>query len=200
MGLLESDVDADALRQCQRWLEDADAAGLLQPRAMALATAAPGGEPSVRMVLLRGLDERGFVFFTNRESQKGTELIANPRAAVCLYWDRLERQLRANGPVEMLGEEESAAYFATRPPGSRLAAWASPQSQVVPDRSWLDARYAETAERFPTEDVPLPPFWGGYLLRPETIELWHNRPDRLHDRLRYSRLPDGSWLLQRLAP
>jgi pyridoxamine 5'-phosphate oxidase len=200
MGLLEADVDGDALRQCRRWLDEADAAGLLQPRAMALATASPDGEPSVRMLLLRGFDERGFVFFTSRESQKGDELAANPRAALCFYWDRLERQLRAQGPVEPLSEVESAAYFATRPRGSRLAAWASPQSRVVPDRAWLDARFAETAERFPTDDVPLPAFWGGYRLRPDLVELWQNRPDRLHDRLRYRRSADGSWLLERLGP
>jgi pyridoxamine 5'-phosphate oxidase len=195
------DLDADPLRQAQLWLEDAEAADLLQPRAMAVATATPDGAPSVRTVLLRGLDARGFVFFTNRESRKGEELAANPRAAIALYWDRLERQLRAEGRVELVDRAESEAYYATRPPGSRIAALASPQSRVVHDRAALDNLFADAAARFATDDeIPLPEFWGGYRVVPDSVEFWQGQPDRLHDRLRYERLPTGGWRVDRLAP
>jgi pyridoxamine 5'-phosphate oxidase len=151
------------------------------------------------MVLLRGVDQRGFVFYTNYESRKAAELAANPRAALVFWWGALQRQVRVEGPVQPTSQEESAAYFRTRPPGSRLSAWASPQSRVIPGREVLDERVAELAARHPDGDIPLPPFWGGYRLVPEVVELWQQRRDRLHDRLRYTRTP-GGWRIERLAP
>jgi pyridoxamine 5'-phosphate oxidase len=198
-GLSEDDVDPDPVVQFGRWFDDARAADLVEPSAMTLATATADGVPSARMVLLRGVDERGFVFYTNYESRKAAELAANPRAALVFWWGALQRQVRVEGPVQPTSQEESAAYFRTRPPGSRLSAWASPQSRVIPGREVLDQRVAELAARHPDGDVPLPPFWGGYRLVPEVVELWQQRPNRLHDRLRYTRTP-GGWRLERLAP
>jgi pyridoxamine 5'-phosphate oxidase len=199
-GLAEEDVDPDPVVQFGRWLGDAQAAGLVEPTATALATATADGRPSARMVLLRGVDQRGFVFYTNYESRKAAELAANPRAALVFWWGELQRQVRVEGRVERTSQEESAAYFATRPLGSRLSAWASPQSQVIPDRAVLERRVAELAAAYPGGDVPLPPFWGGYRLVHEVVELWHGRPNRLHDRLRYTRVPGGGWRIERLAP
>ncbi len=194
-------LDADPLVVLARWLEEAREAGLHEPEAMALATATPSGSPSVRMVLLRRLDERGLCFFTNYESRKAQELTANPRAAVVLNWGPpLRRQVRVEGAVELLPEDESFAYFRTRPRESRLGAWASPQSRPIADRTALDERYAAANERFAdVEDVPLPPFWGGFRLTASAVELWENRPNRLHDRARYERVGDG-WSCVRLAP
>ena len=194
-------LDADPLVELGHWLARAREAGLHEPEAMALATTAPSGQPSVRMVLLRGLDARGLRFFTNYESRKADELGANPRAAAVLNWGPpLRRQARAEGAVVRLTEEESLAYFSTRGRESRLGAWASPQSRPIDDRASLDERYAAAETRFAgVEDVPLPPFWGGYLLAPEAIELWQNRPNRLHDRARYTR-DEGTWSRMRLAP
>jgi pyridoxamine 5'-phosphate oxidase len=199
-GLVEADVDPDPVVQFGRWFDDANGAGLVEPSAMTLATAGADGAPSARMVLLRGVDRRGFVFYTNYESRKAAELAANPRAALVFWWGELRRQVRVEGPVERTSQEESAAYFRTRPPGSRLSAWASPQSRVIPGRSVLDERVAELAARHPDGEVPLPPFWGGYRLVPEVVELWQQRPNRLHDRLRYTRTADGGWRIDRLAP
>ncbi|HYI74651.1 MAG TPA: pyridoxamine 5'-phosphate oxidase [Gaiellaceae bacterium] len=188
----------DPIVLVQAWLEEARAvAG--EPHAMTLATATPDGRPSARVVLLRGLDERGLAFFTNRTSRKGHELGENPRAAIAIHWWELGRQVRAEGAVEEVSAEESSAYWATRPRGSRIAAWASPQSQALGDRDELERRVAEVAERFGDEDVPLPTFWGGYRLVPDAVELWTHRDDRLHDRLRYVREGDG-WRVERLAP
>ena len=198
-GLSESDVDPDPVVQFGRWFDDARAADLVEPSAMTLATATADGVPSARMVLLRGVDQRGFVFYTNYESRKAAELATNPRAALVFWWGALHRQVRVEGPVQPTGQEESAAYWRTRPPGSRFSAWASPQSRVIPDREVLDRRVAELAAAHPDGDVPLPPFWGGYRLVPEVVELWQQRPDRLHDRLRYTRTP-GGWRIERLAP
>jgi pyridoxamine 5'-phosphate oxidase len=198
-GLSEADVDPDPVVQFGRWFDDARAADLVEPSAMTLATASTDGVPSARMVLLRGVDQRGFVFYTNYESRKAAELAANPRAALVFWWGALQRQVRVEGPVQPTSQEESAAYFRTRPPASRLSAWASPQSRVIPDREVLDRRVAELAARHPDGDVPLPPFWGGYRLVPEVVELWQQRPNRLHDRLRYTRTP-GGWRIERLAP
>ena len=188
----------DPLAMLQSWLDDARAA-VGEPHAMTLATATPDGRPSARVVLLRGLDERGLTFFTNRTSRKADELRANPRAAAAIHWWELGRQVRVEGVVEDLSSAESAAYWETRPRGSQIAAWASPQSQQLADRAALDALVAEVESRFAGQEVPLPPFWGGYRLVPESVELWTHRDDRLHDRLRYVREGD-SWRCERLAP
>ena len=191
-------VVEDPIAVAQAWLDEArNLAG--EPQTMTLATATRDGKPSARVVLLRGLDDRGLVFFTNRESRKGHELRRNPRAAVVLHWWELGRQLRVEGVVEEVSEEESAAYWKTRPRGSQVAAWASRQSLELADRSELDARVAEARERFADGDVPLPPFWGGYRVVPETIELWTHRDDRLHERVRYER-DGGGWRRALLAP
>jgi pyridoxamine 5'-phosphate oxidase len=198
-GLSEAQAGDEPLALLAAWLDEAGRAGLVEPGAMALATADAAGRPSVRMVLLRGADERGLTFFSNRESRKGRELAANPSASVVLWWDALARQVRVEGRVELIADEESDAYFASRPRLNRLAAWASPQSRVIPDRPALDARLAEAEARFAAADVPRPPFWGGYRLVPETVEFWQGRDGRLHDRLRYARVA-GGWRRERLAP
>jgi pyridoxamine 5'-phosphate oxidase len=184
----------------REWFEEAAAEGIIEAERMALATATPDGRPSVRIVLLKGIDDDGIRFFTNYASRKGRELDANPRAAATLYWQPLYRAARLEGPVERLTDEESDAYFATRPRGAQIGAWASAQGAVLGDRAELDARVREVEERFPTE-VPRPDHWGGYRLRPDAVELWQGRPDRLHDRLAYRRQPDGdAWVVERLAP
>jgi len=194
------DLEPDPSRQFERWFAEARSAGIPSPEQMALATSTPAGVPSVRMVLLKGHDERGFAFYTNRSSRKGGELEANPRAAGVLYWEPLRRQVRLEGKVETISEEESAAYFRTRARDSRISAWASPQSTVLEDREELERRIAEVERRFmDVDDVPLPPFWGGYRIVPSAIEFWQGRPSRLHDRVRYE-LADGGWARTRLAP
>jgi pyridoxamine 5'-phosphate oxidase len=195
----ERDLDPDPLRQFERWFEDAQSADIAVPEAMALATATPDGRPSARMVLLRGADEGGFRFHTNYESRKGEELAANPYAALLFHWQSLGRQVRVEGRVEQVSAAESEAYFRTRPLGSRLAAWASPQSRPLADRPELERLYADAQERF-GEDVPLPPNWGGFRLLPDAYEFWEHGDDRLHDRVRYDRDGDGSWRRERLAP
>jgi pyridoxamine 5'-phosphate oxidase len=197
--LTEDAAAADPVRQLAAWLEEAAAAGVTEPNAMTLATASADGVPSARMVLLKGVDDRGLVFYTNYGSRKGDELAANPRAALVLYWAPLERQVRVEGRVEKVPREESAAYFASRPRGSRLGALASPQSAVVAGRSVLEERLAELETAHPGEDVPLPDNWGGYLVVPEVVELWQGRPNRLHDRLRYRADGRGGWIRERLA-
>jgi pyridoxamine 5'-phosphate oxidase len=198
--LTEDAAAADPVRQLAAWLEEAAAAGVTEPNAMTLATASADGVPSARMVLLKGVDDRGLVFYTNYGSRKGDELAANPRAALVLYWAPLERQVRVEGRVEKVPREESAAYFASRPRGSRLGALASPQSAVVAGRSVLEERLAELEAAHPGDDVPLPANWGGYLVVPEVVELWQGRPNRLHDRLRYRADGRGGWIRERLAP
>ena len=190
----------DPIRQFAAWLDDAVAAGLVLPYAMAVATASPQGEPSVRMLLLRGFDERGFVFFTNHESRKGRDLAANPRAALVFHWDVLERQVRISGGVERVSRDEAAEYFATRPLGSRIAAWASRQGEVIESREQLERAYAELEDRYADGDAPLPPYWGGYRVVPDVIEFWEARPNRLHDRRLHVRRPDGAWEVRLLAP
>jgi pyridoxamine 5'-phosphate oxidase len=182
------------------WFADAVAAEIAEPNAMSLATADADGAPSVRIVLLKGYDERGFVFFTNYDSRKGRELAANPRAALLFAWLDLERQVRVTGPVERVARAETEAYFATRPRGAQLGAWASPQSAVIDGREELERRLAAVEARFADTQVPPPPHWGGFRVRPETVEFWQGRPDRLHDRLRYRQRADGGWRLERLAP
>jgi pyridoxamine 5'-phosphate oxidase len=182
------------------WYGEAVAAGLPEPGAMALATATAEGRPSVRFVLLKGVDGRGVEFYTNYESRKGRELAENPHAALALFWPQLQRQARLEGPVTVLSDEESDAYFATRAPGSRIGAWASLQSTEIPDRTWLQARVAEAESRFAGTDITRPPYWGGYRLEPEAVELWTGRPDRLHERRQYTRTPDGGWREALLSP
>ncbi len=188
----------DPLDRFREWYEQAVAAGVLEPEAMALATATPDGAPSVRFVLLKGIDERGVAFYTNYESRKGRELTANPRAALAVLWKPLHHQVRLEGPVERLSEAESDAYFATRGRGSRLGAWASAQSTEIPDRTTLDSALASADARYP-DDIPRPPYWGGFLLRPDVIEFWAGRPDRLHDREEFRREGD-EWRSRRLSP
>ena len=193
----EAGVDRDPLRQFARWFEEAGEAGIRAPEAMAAATATHDGGPSVRMVLLKGFDERGFVFFTGYESRKGQELAENPRAALLFYWDPLGRQVRIEGPVERVSADASDAYFRTRPRGAQISASVSPQSRVVGSRAELEALAGELEAR--EREIPRPSAWGGYRLTPETYEFWQHRSNRLHDRLRYRR-DDGGWILERLAP
>jgi pyridoxamine 5'-phosphate oxidase len=199
-GLSEGEVDPDPLVEFGRWYRLAQESDVPQPDAMALATATADGVPSARMVLLKGVDERGFVFFTNYESRKARELAENPRGALILYWVAIRRQVRVTGRVGPITREESEAYFRSRPYGSRLAAWASRQSSVIPDRSVLEAEYLRLEAEYADEDVPLPPFWGGYRLTPDTVEFWMGRENRLHDRLRYRRADAGDWVIERLSP
>jgi pyridoxamine 5'-phosphate oxidase len=199
-GLRRADLHSDPLQQFSAWFAAALAAEIRDPNAMSLATATPDGKPSVRVVLLKGFDERGFAFFTNYDSEKGRQLETNPHAALAFYWAQLERQVRISGVVEKTSREDSAAYFHSRPIGSRLGAWASKQSEVVDARQVLDACLSEISERYENGEVPLPPHWGGYRVKPDKIEFWQGRPNRLHDRFRYSRRADGTWLIDRLAP
>jgi pyridoxamine 5'-phosphate oxidase len=195
----ESTVSQDPFREFAQWMEEAVKAKVVEPEAMSLATASTEGAPSARMVLLRGFDERGFVFFTDYRSQKGVELERNPRAALVFHWPELERQIRITGTVSPTSREESEAYFRTRPRGSRIGAWASHQSQVITSRRQLDERVAEMETRYSGDEIPLPPYWGGYRLTPTSIEFWQGRASRLHDRLRYAH--DGErWRIERLSP
>jgi pyridoxamine 5'-phosphate oxidase len=198
--LREEDVDPDPVAQFAAWFADAQDAGVTAPEAAALATASADAAPSVRMVLVKRADADGFVFFTNYESRKGRELAENPRAALMFHWIPLGRQVRITGPVARTTAEESAAYVRTRTRGSQLSALASPQSQPVASRAALEQKVADLRERHPDGELPLPAAWGGFRLTPEAIEFWQNRDDRLHDRLLYTRQPDGSWQIQRLAP
>jgi pyridoxamine 5'-phosphate oxidase len=191
----------EPFRTIADWVADAFAAGLAEPNAMTVATADQSGRPSARTVLCKGVDERGFVFFTNYESRKGRELAVNPRAAVVWAWPSLHRQVTATGDVVRVSGDESDAYFATRARGSQLGAWASAQSTVIADRGGLERAYAEADARFAGRDVERPPYWGGFLVVPDNVELWMGRPDRLHDRFRYSReTPASPWVKVRLAP
>jgi pyridoxamine 5'-phosphate oxidase len=196
------DLQDDPLAVFRSWLDAAEQAGVALPNAMAVATADAHGRPSVRHVLLRGLDERGFGFYTNRESRKGRQLAENPHAALVFLWKKLDRQVNVTGRATPLPDEESDAYFASRPRDARIGAWASPQSAVLAGREDLDERVRAVEKRFAGADVPRPPYWGGYVLRPETIEFWQGRAHRLHDRFRYTRedAAVGGWRIERLSP
>ena len=199
-GLEESDADPNPIEQFRRWFDEALAANLHEPTAMTLATATPDGRPSARVVLLKGFDERGFVFYTNYEGRKSKELEANPCCALVFYWGELERQVRVEGRAGRIPDGQSDAYFAVRPRGSQLGAWASEQSRPVRDRGALEQSMRELEVEYEGREVPRPPFWGGYRVEPETIEFWQGRENRLHDRLRYRRLRDGGWRRERLQP
>jgi pyridoxamine 5'-phosphate oxidase len=194
----ERDVDPDPLCQFGVWMVEAIHAKVPEPTAMSLATVDKTGRPANRIVLLKGVDPRGFVFFTNYDSRKGRELAANPGAALAFLWKELERQVRIEGTVEKVSEEESRAYYETRPLGSRIGAWASPQSQPIESREWLEQRWAELGKQH-GENPPLPPNWGGYRVRPDFMEFWQGRRSRLHDRIAYHRL-GNAWDIARLAP
>ncbi len=200
LPLREQDVDPDPLRQFAAWYGQAAESGLREPGAMAVASSSAEGAPSVRMVLLKQYDERGFVFYTNYESRKGRELEANPRAALLFYWDPLGRQVRIEGAVERTTEQESADYVRSRPRPSQLSALASPQSEVIDSRAALERRVTELADRHADGELPVPRGWGGFRLSPVSFEFWQHREDRLHDRLLYTRADDRRWLIQRLAP
>ncbi|HEX6053646.1 MAG TPA: pyridoxamine 5'-phosphate oxidase [Gemmatimonadaceae bacterium] len=198
-SLTETDVNADPIRQFEAWFADAIAAQVLEPNAMTLATATTDGVPSARIVLLKGVDGGGFVFFTDYRSRKGAELAENPLAALVFLWKEIERQVRVSGAVSRVTVAESEAYFRSRPLGSRLGAWVSHQSSVLASRAEIEERWQTVSERFADGDVPLPPHWGGYRVVPDEIEFWQGRPNRLHDRLRYERTPSG-WTIARLSP
>jgi len=222
-GMRRRDLEADPIAQFKKWFEQATGArasgrvrgffvrlykslfllsssGPMDVNAMTLATADAEGRPSARVVLLKGVDDRGFIFFTNYESRKGQELAANPHAALVFYWADQERQICIAGKVSKLANEESEAYYKTRPRGSRLAAWASNQTSVVPDRATLDQKWDQFESEYAGKEVPKPPYWGGYVLQPERIEFWQGRPNRLHDSFRYTREPNHQWRLERLSP
>lgn len=197
--LNEASVLSDPISQFQQWMDQAIGAEVPEPNAMSLATANAAGHPSVRIVLLRGVDEKGFVFFTNYLSHKGTDLAENPHAALMFFWPELERQVRITGTVAKVSVKESDDYFRKRPRSSRIGAWASPQSQVIDDRTFLELRVDEFETKFETGEVIRPAHWGGYRLAPESVEFWQGRASRLHDRVRYVRSEEG-WVIQRLAP
>jgi pyridoxamine 5'-phosphate oxidase len=199
-GLTEADAGDDPFALFRRWFDQALAAGLHEPNAFALATSTPDGLPSARLVLLKALDARGFTFFTNSDSRKAREMAANPRVAMVFPWHPLERQVRVEGTVEVVTPAESDAYFVTRPLGSRLGAWASAQSAVIPDRAFLEKRHAELMAKYPDGNVPRPPNWGGYRVLPDLFEFWQGRASRLHDRIVFARRADGSWAKSRLSP
>jgi pyridoxamine 5'-phosphate oxidase len=201
-GLRRADLDANPIAQFQKWFGQATnalAQNEIDVNAATLATVDKNGKPSARIILLKGLDDCGFVFFTNYDSRKGRELMENPNASLVFYWQQLERQVCIAGPVEKVSRAESENYFKSRPRGSQLAAWASNQSDVVADRAALEAMWNEMEKKF-SEEVPLPPNWGGYVLKPERIEFWQGRASRLHDRFCYTRQKNNSWKVERLAP
>lgn len=199
-ALDESGSADDPHEQFTRWFSEAQAAGVPEPNAMTLATSTPDGAPSARIVLLKGYNSAGFAFFTDMRSRKGADLAGNPRAALVFHWADLERQVRVRGSVSRIDRDEAAAYFRTRPVGSKLGAWASTQSAVLADRAELEARWAEREEQFAGDEIPLPPHWGGFRVVPNEIEFWQGRLSRLHDRLLYTRTPEHGWHRVRLSP
>lgn len=198
-GLCETDVASDPISQFQRWFDDALKGNVYEPNGMTLATTGDDGQPTARIVLLKMIDQRGLAFFTNMESRKGQHLAANPKAALTFWWGPLERQVRFEGTISPVGVDETDAYYQSRPIGSRIGAWASPQSQVIESREVLEKAEQDYLEKFGDETIPRPPFWGGYRLSPQRVEFWQGRSNRLHDRLCY-RKADGQWIIERLAP
>ncbi len=198
--LSEKEAAADALRQFSIWWDEAVHAGIEEVNAMTLATASGEGIPAARIVLLKGFDERGFVFFSNYNSFKAQQLEENPRACLVFFWKELERQVRITGLVEKTSPEESDDYFNSRPQGSRIGAWTSPQSRVISSRQWLEENEQKMQQEFKGKNIPRPDYWGGYRVRPISIEFWQGRPNRLHDRIQYTLKDDGNWLIERLAP
>jgi pyridoxamine 5'-phosphate oxidase len=199
-GLAEKDLARDPFRQFDTWFQEAEAAKIVEPNAMTLATASRDGRPSARTVLLKGVDGRGFVFYSNYESRKGRELESNPRATLLFPWIALERQVIIEGTVSKISREEAEAYFHSRPLPSQLSAWVSQQSSVISGRKVLESTMKELEKKYAGVEVPLPPHWGGYRVAPETVEFWQGRRSRLHDRLRFRRAADGGWIVERLAP
>jgi len=199
-SLLETDVEPDPFDQFQKWWMQAVNSQINEPNAMTLATASSDGMPAARIVLLKGFDKDGFVFFTNYKSYKAMQLEENPRACLVFFWKELERQVRITGLVKKISEKQSDEYFYSRPKGSQIGAWTSPQSQVIESRDWLDKQYLQLSEEFKEKELKRPPYWGGYLVTPVIIEFWQGRPSRLHDRIQYSLQENGSWKTERLSP
>ena len=200
MSLLETDVANNPIAQFDTWWQQALQSQVIEPNAMTVATASADGVPAARILLLKGFSNNGFVFFTNYNSYKAMNLHENPKACLVFFWPELERQVRITGLVSKVPERESDAYFASRPEGSRIGAWASQQSSVVPSREWLDEQYAAKKKEFEGREIPRPPHWGGYVVRPVVVEFWQGRPSRLHDRIQYSLQEDGTWKIERLSP
>jgi len=198
--LSEKEIASDAIQQFDKWWKEALESDIEEVNAMTLATSSNDGIPSARIVLLKGYDKRGFVFFTNYQSLKGQQLLENPRACLVFFWKEIERQIRITGLVEIVSVKESDDYFNSRPEGSRIGAWASPQSQVIVSRSWLEENEKEFQQKFKNKTIQRPQHWGGYRVKPISIEFWQGRSNRLHDRINYTLLGDGSWLIERLAP
>ncbi len=198
--LSEQQIALDPFQQFDKWWKDAIASDIDEVNAMTLATSSNDGVPSARIVLLKGFDKRGFVFFTNYNSFKGRQLLDNPRACLVFFWKELERQVRVTGLVEKVSEKESDEYFNSRPEGSRIGAWASPQSEVIESREWLEENDKKLQQQFKNKTIQRPPHWGGYRVKPINIEFWQGRPNRLHDRINYALQENGSWLIERLAP
>lgn len=199
MELNEDDIVKDALLQFELWMKEALAANVSEPHAMALSTASAEGKPSSRIVLLRDISTKGFIFYTNFNSKKSQDIVNNPYAALTFFWPQIERQVRIEGVLEKVNDAVSDKYFQSRPRESKIGAWVSPQSQVIKDRDVLEEKFNELSAKYPGEEVPRPPYWGGFLLKPSTIEFWQGRPNRLHDRIQYV-FEDDKWLIQRLAP
>jgi pyridoxamine 5'-phosphate oxidase len=200
-GLLEENCDSNPIVQFERWFSEAQASDLKEPNAMTLSTVSGDGRPSARVVLLKEVSDLGFVFYTNYASRKGRELEANPYAALTFFWAELERQVRVEGQASRVSRAQSEAYFQTRPKGSRLGAWVSRQSEVLPGRQTLEIRLKDLEARYADSDqIPLPEYWGGYCIRPEVIEFWQGRPNRLHDRLQYRKKDENNWAIERLSP
>lgn len=199
-SLSEKDVSADPFHQFKLWWDDALNAKIEEVNAMTLATSSPDGVPSARILLLKGINENGFIFYTNYNSYKGKQLAENPRACLVFFWKEIERQVRVTGVTEKLSDADNDSYFKSRPEKSQLGAWASPQSETIENREWLESNYLEYQKQFKDKEFSRPPFWGGYIVKPVTIEFWQGRPSRLHDRIQYSLDANGSWRIERLAP